>query len=194
MKREIHNIFKENRPTPFKYPPILEVYDDFIPSLIADKLENLIYQTPFFYQKNITHNLSSSSNKDIAFSKRLFDNLDQYVSSSLFSFLEPLYFFLIQKNIVIDTISQARVFLQPPSLNPEILDIHIDQFNPHMVFLYYINDSEGDTYFYNHEGEVIKQVSPKKGRFMWFDGSYYHCGSKPESNTRAILNINLTVK
>ena len=194
MKRIINDVFITNRPPLYSNPPVLQIYDNFFPSYLTNNLEALIYQTPFMYQRELTTNLLSSDNKDYAFSKNLFDDhKKENISPLLFPFLEPLYFFTTKNKLNIKNISNARLFLQPPSLHPGPQEIHIDQNEAHMVFLYYISDSDGDTYFYNDKGEVIKQVSPKKGRIVWFDGSYYHCGSRPESNARIILNINLTL-
>lgn len=74
---------------------------------------------------------------------------------------------------------------------------HVDQDRPHNVFLYYVNDSDGDTYFFNErlgyngiDFTVDQSVSPKMGRAVFFDGSIYHASSSPvESNMRCILNI-----
>ena len=58
--------------------------------------------------------------------------------------------------------------------------------------IYYVTDTDGDTYFYNDkEGkDVIKQVSPKKGRMVFFEGNIWHSGSNTTKNLRIILNFN----
>ena len=48
----------------------------------------------------------------------------------------------------------------------------------------------GQTIYYVEEKNEIKRVSPKKGRIVFFEGSMYHCSSRPETKTRAILNFN----
>ena len=62
---------------------------------------------------------------------------------------------------------------------------------PHLVCLYYINDSDGDTIFFN-KNNIIKEVSPKKGRIALFDGSIEHSAGIPKTSPRFILNINFT--
>lgn len=78
---------------------------------------------------------------------------------------------------------------------------HIDTDVPHYVLLYYINDSDGDTYFFDNfwkdgvvptENDFIEKtrVSPKMGRAALFDGHQYHSSSSPiNSPYRSVINI-----
>ncbi len=69
---------------------------------------------------------------------------------------------------------------------------HIDFLNPHKVILFYLNESDGDTYFYDKEHKILDSVSPRENRAVLFDGSILHSSSKPIKFTRRIvLNINL---
>lgn len=70
-------------------------------------------------------------------------------------------------------------------------DPHTDMVSPHKVILFYLNDSDGDTYFYNKEHKVIDSVTPKENRAVLFNGSILHSSSKPvKFARRIILNIN----
>lgn len=77
---------------------------------------------------------------------------------------------------------------------------HIDSINQHMVLLYYVNDSDGDTVFYetpydedNYDRMIAgKSVSPKAGRAVMFDGSVYHSSHYPNfHDLRSVININI---
>jgi hypothetical protein len=80
---------------------------------------------------------------------------------------------------------------------------HIDYPIDHMVMIYYVNDSDGDTFVFDQRVEnldnikklnkltVKKRISPKKGRVLIFDGRFLHSGMHPrEHNHRIIINFN----
>lgn len=75
---------------------------------------------------------------------------------------------------------------------------HTDQTYSHKVLLYYVDDSDGDTFIFNEKrGEefdkftIQQRVTPKKGRAVFFDGDYYHASSNPiNSFKRQAINFN----
>ena len=41
---------------------------------------------------------------------------------------------------------------------------------------------------------IVKRISPKKGRFLFFDGDIWHASTNPvKSMKRIVININLSV-
>lgn len=72
---------------------------------------------------------------------------------------------------------------------------HVDRDDDHVSMIYYVNDSDGDTYFFHNDNDnltVYNKVSPVKGRAVIFDGNIYHAGSHPSHNPhRIIINFNL---
>lgn len=87
---------------------------------------------------------------------------------------------------------------------------HIDSWYPHWVAIYYVNDSDGDTYIFNEINDnydsgiedvklieknkftIKKRITPKKGKVLLFEGKYYHTSSWPKKNKyRTVININL---
>jgi hypothetical protein len=63
---------------------------------------------------------------------------------------------------------------------------------PHKVILFYLNESDGDTYFYDKEHNIINSITPRTNRAVLFDGNTLHSSSKPIRFSRRIaLNINL---
>jgi len=102
---------------------------------------------------------------------------------------------LDKKNI---SIIKGRSFFQLPiKYKGERKDTpHIDIIDDHFVMLYYVCDSDGDTLIYNERSKsdnytLQKRVTPKQGRVVLFDGSYYHTGEQPLNNIRCVVNYNL---
>jgi len=97
-------------------------------------------------------------------------------------------------------IIQGRSFLQFP-LNLESTDddtphIDLDEGERHIVVLYYVVTSDGDTVIYNERTEsntytVKQRVTPKQGRVVIFDGGLYHTAQQALKNIRCIVNYNL---
>ncbi len=105
-------------------------------------------------------------------------------------------------------IYNARSFMHFPTpldLKKEYDNPHIDINYDHLVCLYYVNDTDGDTFLFDKTKkqiphltkdtklEIIKTVSPKKGRVVLFDGSRYHSSSAPTQDIRCIINFNVKI-
>jgi hypothetical protein len=114
---------------------------------------------------------------------------------------------------VCDEIYQARGFIHfplIPELRREYDNIHIDLAFEHLVVLYYVNDTDGDTFIFDKKSDyqninlasvenqnelnIIKRISPKKGRALVFDGNRYHSSSGPTKDIRCIINFDITIK
>lgn len=78
---------------------------------------------------------------------------------------------------------------------------HSDTYGEDTVsLLYYVNDSDGDTFFFNeffdesHENKVEKitlqkRITPKKGNAIFFDSKQFHASSSPkDSDVRIVIN------
>lgn len=87
----------------------------------------------------------------------------------------------------------ARIFLTLPYDTKQTHHApHVDLDFPHKSLIYYVNDSEGDTVFFEKDYEtIIDKVSPKKGRAVLFDGLIPHAAGIPTFNPRCIVNYNL---
>ena len=96
---------------------------------------------------------------------------------------------------------QGRSFLQFPlkNIDTSVVDtphIDLDEGDEHVVVLYYVVDSDGDTIIYNERTESLtytekQRVTPKQGRVVIFEGGQYHTAQQPSNGTRCIVNYNL---
>lgn len=84
---------------------------------------------------------------------------------------------------------------------------HTDTNIPHLVFLYYLNDCDGDTVMFNKQRlanttnsdacymedlAITHSVTPKKNSMLVFDGSWFHTSSVPTLDYRMVININIS--
>ena len=94
-----------------------------------------------------------------------------------------------------NNIERVKSFLQfPLNLTDYSVDTpHIDNKNKHLVVLYYVISSDGDTIIYNRDKKsILKSITPKQGRVVIFDGTYFHTAEQPKNKNRCVINCNLT--
>jgi len=113
--------------------------------------------------------------------------------------LEVFNRFATKHNILNRAIIRAKANLTTQDNNNTFLAPHVDHPFDHKVFLYYVNDSDGDTIIYNEKwqkmGETVSltercRVSPKAGKAICFDGRTYHTPLVPQKSPfRAVINI-----
>jgi len=174
----------------------IEIYDDLVPLSIQDNIENLTTgkDIPWAYYRNVVQGTDPNLPYIPGFSHYVVSSADEYFDNNfVWPCLQPLYSLTTHIKLSIDKIFQSRLFLQVPSNIDIRLDPHTDSDQPHLVCLYYINDSDGDTIFFNGK-DIIKQVSPKKGRIVFFDGSIQHSAGIPKDSPRFIINTNFSAK
>jgi len=82
---------------------------------------------------------------------------------------------------------------------------HVDKnydSQPHLIFLYYINDSDGDTVLFDQkytgkkigpeELTIMKKITPKRGSAFIVSGEHFHAITPPTKNSmRCVINANL---
>jgi len=119
--------------------------------------------------------------------------------------LELLYKFTNKHNINVKTVRRIKSNILTQSSNTGYHSPHIDQNYEHKVFLYYVNDSDGDTIFFNQfwsennpatEDTLTEQirVSPKRGLGIVFDGFQYHASTSPQINGyRCVVNVDFII-
>ena len=186
------------------------VIDDLMPKSFQDNIEATLLGNnfPWYFQRDITSVGGSDQAPGFA---HFYKHVDKAPDSRMFD-LVSLIAYMGADNYGFDfkNIIQVRSFLQTPlssnMLANEVDALHVDLPVDHLVVLYYVCDSDGDTIlvdkkFDKNEGlitgsrytdyKTIKRVTPKKGRCLIFDGAYYHTAEQPKNNTRCVINFNL---
>ena len=116
-------------------------------------------------------------------------DIDQQHHTFEYLCLNTLYSASMKVNLIVKNVIQGRAFMHMPNPNPGLDDIHTDMPFNHWVFLYYVNDSDGDTVFFKDDLETeITRVTPKKGRGIFFNGLINHCSTRPFKSHRCIFN------
>ena len=186
------------------------VIDDFISLEYQEKikqdllgLENIF---PWHYSEDVTAAGDFDSQHRPAMSHQYVQIDDDNDTSEIISVYHHLFTPLLSKacqylKIPETEVIQGRSFLQWPLVNIDtsVVDLpHIDleEGDEHIVVLYYVVDSDGDTIIYNERTESPsytekQRVSPKQGRVVIFEGGQYHTAEQPTKGTRCIVNYNL---
>lgn len=175
----------------------MKIIDDVMPAVMQDQLIDICTQPEFTWSFLI----DATYLKDQIIAKKLdkpkypsFSHLaiNNYRPVSSAATLLSSMILCISDKAELDPgiVFRARLGLYLPIANaPLHNNMHVDHSSPHMVALYYVNDTDGDTFFFNRNREVVERVSPKKGRMVVFDGHTLHASSMPSKDYRISLNI-----
>ena len=186
------------------------VIDDFIEKEYQEQIKNVLLgsgtfdgqEFPWYFIEDVTASGDDDSQHRPAMSHQYVEYHDEttgVVSSDFHDmFIPMLQRAAFKFRMPYVNALQGRSFLQFPTNKKMTVDLpHIDIYSrKHLVCLYYVCDSDGDTIIYNERERssnyTIKQkVSPKKGRIVLFDGRLYHTAEQPKYHSRCVANYNL---
>jgi hypothetical protein len=187
----------------------ITIIDDAVPVEVQDKIEQL------FISNHINWTFNPSSlyvngklmglrddfpQTENTFDTPMFTHISGFVNQKMSDSLVDV--FPVVQSIPHDmtTLIRVKTNITLPAINGGDLHnpVHVDYGSQedYLSAIYYINDSDGDTFIFNekngHQGELtLKQrVSPKKGRLVVFNGNYLHAGGIPTRGPRLVMNIN----
>ena len=185
------------------------VIDDFISLEYQEKIKQellgLENDFPWYYTEDVT----TAGDFDSQYRPALnhyYVNFDDDDISEVESVYHHLFVPMLSKackylKIPETEVIQGRSFLQFPlkNIDTSVVDtphIDLDEGDEHVVVLYYVVDSDGDTIIYNERTESLtytekQRVTPKQGRVVIFEGGQYHTAQQPNNGTRCIVNYNL---
>ena len=191
----------------------IQVIEDFLPKSYQDEIENLLLSKkfPWFYLSNLSYDDNEFTSSWTRNDSRLKDSEgfthifkdDEGISSPYFEFFKPLVYFIeLKTGYPVSNLYRLRSVMtcKDTSFTENTFNLpHVDLKHPHKTLVYYVNDSSGDTILFKEhwngrldfsKKEIVKRVSPKKGRAVIFDGFRYHTGSAPTNNPRVLINLN----
>jgi hypothetical protein len=188
---------------------MIRVIDNFIPLSHQEEIKTVLLasQFPWFYVGDVTdHTNTSSKNKSPALSSLLRNN--STTTNNYYTYFLPLaHLGASLVDYKFNDVIKCRTFLQFPLSNVSPTDpLHIDSTIDHLVVLYYVVDSDGDTIIVDkklgideqpandlnfEDFTILQKVTPKQGRAVIFDGRYYHTAEQPRENIRCVINFNV---
>jgi len=119
----------------------------------------------------------------------IFSN-DKIQNYFLFSCLYNLLHKNKLSNFFIKKIKLNVTFPHPDIDKKKHGPIHTDNVSKWKSIIYYVNNTDGDTVFFNKELKEIKRVTPRQGRAVVFDSSIRHTACCPVNSVyRQIINF-----
>lgn len=193
----------------------IKIIDDLVSPSYCDYLQNLIEDSklPLFFNANTLRGYKTQDEKILLgknekdscqFTHVFFDN--KVPQSAFWNEIQPvvLSFCSLVQAVQNKTLIRCKLNLNCKDesyLPNEHYPVHID-LGPAQLFtdkekyvgvtaIYYLNDSDGDTLFFDDDKNVTFTCSPKKGRIVYFDNKILHAGCPPKVNEyRALINFN----
>lgn len=177
---------------------MIKILDDVISDKYSMFLFDRIANLPWTFVPNLSYGNGENYNSaGFSYSFYLHENYNQKekvtISKPEYNYIIPLFFDAFEKfslNLSLENIFRCRSRLTLNKEKSSIEDKHIDYSFPHLVLLYYVNTTDGDTVLYQGN-EVIERVAPKRRRCVLFDGSMYHASSSSTLSPRIVLNTNI---
>lgn len=181
------------------------VVDNFLHQLHAEDILKTIFNPnfPVYYQRNSV--LNDAGNRFVESDKILrapqfthvlagggeifSDHFDMFVGATMnrveehFELQQPTHVGRVKVNLK----------LPVPNCTKDNFDMpHIDNDHDHVAMIYYVHDTDGDTFMFDSNGNITERISPKKNRVVLFDGSIIHAAGFPvDYDERCIINFNI---
>lgn len=188
--------------------------DRCLPEKYMADLEEIVYEMPMYYSINTSYapedknfdywnqQLRNSSIIDNGqFTHAVFHKGE--IFSKYYGLIYPiLYLFADRAGITVNNIERIRVnlLLRDKTFTTENYNFPHSDRDGKYVFLYYINDADGDTVLFNEYDNmktvpdkftVDKRISPCRGRGIFFESMRFHASCNPSvSQHRYVINFN----
>jgi hypothetical protein len=168
---------------------MIKVIENMIPDHLAEQIETTLLGWQFGWYHYANTNYADNSTRGDDTPQFVHGFIRENQPNSEFASI-PLAVLRAIK-MPTDQIIRAKANLMVREPKPVINPKHTDDNQPHVVLVYYVNDSDGDTHIWLENG-TVKTISPKRGRGVLFAGHLLHSSRAPvENRSRMVLNFNL---
>lgn len=187
------------------------VFDNAVSKNYQRAIEARIQENnfPWFYVPNVSRRTEGEDQlaaDSVGFAHTFLDK-DKGSISFVTDFLTPLLFECCSKiDATPEKVYYGRIFMTVANGKPHRNLFHTDMPIPHLVCLYYVNDSSGSTVILNKTHDdtdrdevnrrdqsenIAREVEPRKGRAVLFSGKHFHASTTPDRGRRCIINYDV---
>lgn len=193
---------------------MIQLFENFIPEQYQERLEKTFLNPNHQW----CYRMNTLGSKDdiqgyVGYYDEQFEDTDYLVNpihngfevlSPLFTLIKPMiYFFEDKTNLkVLDIVRIKANLLMPAGFN-RLHPPHVDYTSKNSYsLLYYVNDCDGETTFYEerYTGKVQEKMTkvcsytPKKGTAVVFPSTQFHSGSCSKTDLRCAINMIFSVE
>jgi hypothetical protein len=174
---------------------MIQIIDNVLDEDSCDVLYDIVKNIRYHYNVNTSNLTKLQSNNPLEFdvgqftSPIIIDSVADYTNNKHIKLITPIVSKL-NEHVDINNVNRLKVNLLLKQ------NIGTDQYNtPHRdpgrySFVYYLNDSDGDTFFFNDDMSILNRVTPKKNSGVLFDSNILHASSNPATtDARFVLNF-----
>ena len=182
----------------------MRIIDNFLTKSYHKELLDIMSNAdfPWYYNSSVSISTDRKSLCEFGFTHVFWDD-EIGQRGSLYSWFVKSALYQMKDIVNCDTILRCRGDMTMYTNELYEHAPHVDFHFPHFSTVFYVNDSDGDTIFYDkrakNQSEIdqfldlkeIKRVSPKANRLVIFEGDIVHTGSSPNKHkNRIIINSN----
>lgn len=190
------------------------IIDNAIPKTYQSHIQSMIHELQWLWSSNTSFSPDDPQYKSAVdllktdscivengqFTHTVYANRE--IKSQIYGFVVPiLYMFADKAEIPVHNISRIRInlLLQDKTFKNYSYNFPHTDPDSDKSFIYYINDADGDTVFFNEfkSDEFPKtvtmnsRVTPRQGSGVFFNSSQYHASCNPvQTPARYIINFN----
>jgi len=183
---------------------MIKIVDNFLTESYHKEISDIMSSAdfPWYYNSNISISNDKKSLCEFGFTHIFWDS-ENGQREGVYSWFLKSALYQMKDIVNSDVILRSRGDMTMYTNELHEHSPHVDFNFPHFSTVFYVNDSDGDTIFYDKRAKSrteinqfsdlkeIKRVSPKANRLVIFEGDIVHTGSSPNKHkNRIIINSN----